>query len=284
MKLSANARYYVAPQSLFGLGVKKLREDSTDWSIQWKSLDKYLAQESEQIRLKCHFTEELQTHGKADLPRYESIKKAKKLHSDNCSKQTKIRQIFGPDSPYHPNQLVARKHLPAAGLCDQEIMYKLACKISDLQTLQKQKHLAMDPFDYLRWRIHLKFVKHRYVGPARNGSAAIKAIIRQLCEKQSETNRYHDHVMRKAARAAAWFEGRLGSYKDEKKAKLSCKPSLPYRPNHGRPLPLDSLKGEQEHVTRKDEVLAKRHARHKKFADRPFAYGGVNRFRQVKKK
>ena len=122
MKLSADALSYVAPQSLFGTKINKLSENSTDWGIHWLSLDKYLAQESEQIRLKCHFTEELQRHGKADLPRYESIKKAKKLHSDNCSKQSKIRQIFGPDSPYHPNQLVARKHLPAAGLCEQEIM------------------------------------------------------------------------------------------------------------------------------------------------------------------
>lgn len=284
IKLSADELCYVAPVSLFGTKTKKLSEDSTDWSIHWQSLDKYLAQESEQIRLKCHFTEELRTHGKTDLPRYESIKKAKKLHSDNCSKQSKIRQIFGADSPYHPNQLVARRHLPAAGLCEQEIMYKLACKISDLQTLQRRKKLAMDPFDFLRWRIHLKLAKHHFLEPARNGRMAIRAIIRQLCEKEHDRNKYHDPTMRKAARAAAWYEGRLGSYKDGKETKPSSKPRVPYRPNHGRPIPIQSLKVEQNSVRRKEEVLAKRRARLKEFADRPSAYCGVNKFRQSKKK
>lgn len=268
-KLSEDDLTYCKPGSLYGCQQKKLTEDGPSWNSQWFSLDKYLAGEAEQIRLKAEADKALSAPN--DPATHRRLKDKRKLHSDNCSKQTKIREIFGPSSPYHPNQLVSDKHLPPQGLCDQETMYKLACKVSDLDILKKRGKLSMDPFDFLRWRVHLKLQAHGCLAATANGSFVLKGVIRQLCEADSPRNRYHDPVMRKAALWAAKVQGCLAKYGTIKKTHSAR--MLTERP------PKTSFN--HKSFEQQSESLIARKAKRRELA-KPSFYHGVNSFRQTK--
>jgi hypothetical protein len=150
-QFNENQTVYISPPVLRGTPVKRITESSSYWQPDWLSLDKYLAAEANEIKLKEQTGRRVASQGITS--KTDPLKREHKLHMDNCSKHIKIREIFGPDSAYHPNQLVAKRHLPVAGLCEQEIMYKMACKVSDLQVLHKNGELAMDPFEFYRFQV-----------------------------------------------------------------------------------------------------------------------------------
>ncbi|KAH6603662.1 hypothetical protein Trco_008437 [Trichoderma cornu-damae] len=130
------------------------------------------------------------------------------------SKLVKINDIFGVRSMYHPNQIVAKSRLPRGGLCQKETMYRFACKISDLRHLYWTGQLAMDPFDFIRWRIILKAASSPgRMGP--NPRLFIRRLIKRLCDGPGGGNRrnpYHDPVMREAVLLSAEQRNHILSY------------------------------------------------------------------------
>lgn len=91
--------------------VAKISEDSPYWVAAWESLNAFLAKEGEEETLKQQY----RVRHNLD-PDNKLVQRRGKFHQDNMSKYHKIREIFGPDSDYHPNQLAAKHHLPRLGL------------------------------------------------------------------------------------------------------------------------------------------------------------------------
>ncbi|KAJ4321717.1 hypothetical protein N0V84_005150 [Fusarium piperis] len=216
--LSQDRATYIRPHCLRNTPVAKLTENSPYWRSTWDSLDEFLAQEDEEERLK----KETGARLKLD-PSNKSLATAHKLHQDNVSKHRRIADIFGPKTRYHPNQLVARHHLPDKGFCQKEIMYRLACKISDLRVLHERHELAMDPWDFIRWRISKKILSLiNFPGqPAPN----IRTIVYKICEDGgSNTNmkQYEDVLLRAAILRSAQYQNRIASFtKGSDKAKTN---------------------------------------------------------------
>lgn len=161
----------------------------------------------------------------------------KKLHTDNVSKQRKMREIFGPSNTtlfiphpgsettgrnvpkplYHPNQVVNKRLLPIQGIADnQEIMYKLACKVYDLMCLHDRGELAMDPWDFLRWRINEKLNELYPFWESKGARDHVKSVISKICDDPSKAGRYSDPLLRRAiVRSVTRIQGKENVYKPE---------------------------------------------------------------------
>lgn len=272
-KLTTDGTTYIKPASLRGVRVAKLTEDSDDWNPAWISLNRYLSREAEEEQLKADTRQRLQLD-----PSNRSLAKAAKLHQDNVSKHRKIRDIFGPQQQCHPNQVVSRRHLPAQGLCEQEIMYLLGCKMSDLQRLADVGKLAMEPWDFLRWRIGellLRRKKKSFPG----GNDDVKKVIHNIVSESSE-----DPLFRQIILYSARLGGRYYSFGPRKKdgeyrihgkgiiARLASRPAAPTR--RGNIETAQDLKRMEEFRRRRAEHRARL------AQNSSGGYQGVNAYRQ----
>ncbi|CEJ91802.1 hypothetical protein VHEMI07493 [[Torrubiella] hemipterigena] len=273
---------YLKPSTLRGTPTKKLVESSPEWDPSWASLDDYLKNEQKEQQAKTETREQLaytRLVGK-DL---NSLLKRHKRHQDNCSKHTKILEIFGPDTTYHPNQLVARQHLPREGLCDQEIMYKLACKVSNMQTLEKFGYLKMDPWDFIRWRVN-NLLTHELPHAAARGTTIIKTIVSRLGSHQETNSGFVDPYMRELVLFAARFEQRSNCYGSRRAKAVRDRPtvealyrfnSLPTKLFRSLPICTSVQKRKTARVIAKQSNAPKR-----KHLASGTGYTGVNNFRK----
>ncbi|KAG5932515.1 hypothetical protein E4U53_001296 [Claviceps sorghi] len=211
--LDSTHTYYVQPSSLRGVPVSRIDEQSSYWETAWDSLDDFLARESREKELKEKYLN-LKRQRPSDVP----ICKRAKIHQDNMSKHVKIREIFSDGSPYHPNQLVSKHHLPVEGLCQKEFMYRIACKVSDLKVLHKKGLLQMDPWDFLRWRVHLQISdKLNRIGQSARG--CVRSVIGKLFDHQDGSPA--DPIVREAILLSAHYQNRLASFKNHGKAEYT---------------------------------------------------------------
>lgn len=274
----------MAPDSLRGVPVERISETSSYWEQTWSSLDAFIAQEPEEKRLK-----EIYHARRLAEPGNQSIQSKAKLHQDNMSKHVKIREVFGANTPYHPNQLVAKKHIPSEGLCQKELMYRVACKISDLKVLNDQGVLAMDAWDFIRWRISRKLTE-KLDHPGLNGKNFVRTIIYKLCDEPKNDNTgYADPVMREAVLFSARYQNRIANFKtDGSKAcaprAKSTRPTKRTRQvNRVRRSRLrTNLSTEQADTARREEERqAERRERRAQLEAQSGSYQGVNAFRQM---
>ncbi|KAM0430951.1 hypothetical protein ACHAPT_005585 [Fusarium lateritium] len=218
--LSQDRTTYIAPHCLGDTPVAKLTESSPYWKDTWDSLDAYMAKEEEEERLKKETGQLL----KLD-PSNKAVAARHKLHQDNVSKHRRIRDIFGPRTTYHPNQLVSKHHLPSEGLCQKELMYRLACKISDLRVLHERHELAMDPWDFIRWRIAKKIGSFVNM-PGHSVKDNLRTIIYKICEdggSNPSTKQYEDVLLRVAILRSAGYQNRIGSFTAKNGSKTRAK-------------------------------------------------------------
>src|SRR5688572_14419234 len=102
-----NGVVFTNPRALRDVPLDRITEDHEYWQRSWKSLDQYNEGEKHQEEEKERYRIlEASITGAVSVEDGRKIKEKAKLHSDNVSKQRKIREIFGPSSPYHPNQVV----------------------------------------------------------------------------------------------------------------------------------------------------------------------------------
>ncbi|RSL60202.1 hypothetical protein CEP54_006902 [Fusarium duplospermum] len=281
--LSQDGNSYIRPQCLRDTPVAKLTENSPYWRSTWHSLDEYLAQEEEEERLKKETGERL----KLD-PTNKSVAAAHKLHQDNVSKHRRIRDIFGPNTRYHPNQLVAKHHLPDDGLCQKEIMYRLACKISDLRVLHEKNELAMDPFDFMRWRISKKILSF-IPFPGSSARDNIRTIVYKICEdcgSNPNMKQYEDVLLRSAILRSAGYQNRIASFTtkvDKAKPKASNSGNAHPRPrvaSGGRPR-VGSFSNVASNTSSRPTLPPPRVDKHR---PQPSAYMGINAWREQRRR
>ncbi|KAH6892393.1 hypothetical protein B0T10DRAFT_594106 [Thelonectria olida] len=261
---------YTGPKELVGVPVAKLNETDGYWSPRWLSLDDFLAREAEEERLKTESARRQKLE-----PENQLVAKIHKRHQDNCSKHRKIREIFGPTTNYHPNQLVNKGNLPAQGLCDMETMYKLACKITDLVVLQSRGELAMDPWDFLRWRIIKKAREIEQPMPYFG--------LKSICDDSGleSAEKYEDRLLRVAILRSAKYQGRLNAYAARKVTKPTSptEEGISSRNFGARPLPVSahaSVDWAARELEKAEERKLKRRAR---IQSQPSTYQGVNAYR-----
>lgn len=201
-ELNEDGTRYKKPPSLYNTPVAKITEDDDlYWNRHWLSLDSYLAKEDQEVDAKGKYHEM-----KLRDPGNKKVCEEAKRHQDNVSKHRKIREIFGGDEPRHPNQLVAKRYLPDLGLCEQEIMYHLGCKVSDFQYLHLQGLMGMEPWDFIRWRVG-KLMLEKLDHPRLGVNANVRGVISNIISRTSE-----DPLFRQAILYSAMLSNRRNSY------------------------------------------------------------------------
>lgn len=95
-------------------------------------------------------------------------------------------------------------------------MYKLACKITDLQCLRDRGNLLMDPFDFIRWRVIKKAASLLFMP---GDTLKTRSIVCKLGDDGSDAKGkiYEDSVMRQAALLSARERNLLNSYGPKKR-------------------------------------------------------------------
>lgn len=78
--------------------------------------------------------------------------------------------------------------MPPQGVCEKELLYKFALKISNLQDLFQKQKLGMDPYDFYRWVVckNLKSDLHNAMNHTRNG---LTGVIRSLGDDSAQSDR-----------------------------------------------------------------------------------------------
>ncbi|KAK4076709.1 uncharacterized protein Triagg1_4312 [Trichoderma aggressivum f. europaeum] len=227
-----------------------------------------------------------EAHKRIQLNPSNDALKAHKHLSDNSSKFKKIREIFGEGSKYHPNQLVAKRFLPPRGFCQKELMYRLVCKISDLQHLYNTGDLAMDPFDFIRWRI-IKKVGSLLANPWDNPKSFIRTVVYKLADDSEQTGAktYQDSVVRYAVLLSAAKRNHLGNYghKGKNRKKTLKQTTLPYAAAAPRPRVKISRDDIVDSRPEAAPAVARPVQRRARLAAGPPIYAGVNAYRAGQK-
>ncbi|KAK7427236.1 hypothetical protein QQZ08_006172 [Neonectria magnoliae] len=222
--VSKNGKTYIGPSALGGVPVDKIDETGPYWDQSWQSLEEFLAREPIEEELKENYHERLRR-----LPGDKVLAAKAKFHMDNVSKHRKVREIFGNGSPYHPNQLASKHHLPHGGLCHKEIMYRLACKVSDLRELHNRREL----------RIVRK--AQALVGASWESTRdVIKTVIYRICDDSGneQAQKYEDRLLRMAVLRSAQYRDKLANYGSKNVIKPSFstkKPSTRIQKTTSRP-------------------------------------------------
>ncbi|KAM0260165.1 hypothetical protein ACHAQJ_002930 [Trichoderma viride] len=276
-KLSPDGKTFLEPSLLRGTPVQRIDESHEYWERSWDSVDTVLARQEPEAKKK----QEAYARTQFD-PNNKALQEALKRYSDNSSKYKKIREIFGKDGKYHPNQIIGKRYLPPQGLCQKESMYRLACKITDLEYLHKTGVLAMDPFDFIRWRVMKKAVS-LLAKPGDNPKQFLRTIISKLGDDSGDpkAKAYQDSVMRQAVLLSAHMRNQLGNYGPKKKIGVAQPMLLPSRPRQtALPQRPKLLKNDVENLPETPLAPAIRVERQRaRPIARPPIYTGVNAYR-----
>jgi hypothetical protein len=272
-QLSDDGLTYKKPDTLLGVPVQRITEDSPYWNPGWLSLEVYLAKETEEEDLK----EEFRRRVALDVTNNKHLRHEAKRHQDNVSKHRKIRQIFKELSFPHPNQVVSKRYLPSQGLCDQETMYFLGCKVSDFQFLANRGLMDMEPWDFIRWRIGKVLADRIRLGLP--GKVEVKNIIHNIGGEKSE-----DPLFRQAVLLSARLQGRSNAYGPKKTVgsyKVTGKAKLSFGNGRSAALPRSHMNKE---ALREEAEKARRERKAARLAQQQqcTGYQGVNAYRKQK--
>ncbi|KAM0342969.1 hypothetical protein ACHAPU_008999 [Fusarium lateritium] len=269
-QLSPDGKTYIFPQCLNGTPIQKITEKCDYWKFGWNSLDTYLVQEEGEEESKA------EAHRRHKLDSSKRNRHILKTHTDNISKHRRIRDIFGPESVYHPNQLVSMHHLPHDGLCQKELMYRMACKIADLRVLREKGELAMDPWDFFRWRVSLR-LQSCLDFSAQSGRDFVKTIVYKLCEESgpySTSRKYEDPLLRQAIIRSAGYQNRVASF-----GKVGEQKKSEYKKTYNGYRVRPRIKVEPPLLLSNSEKAMARIERRQRKELQPPIYQGVNAYR-----
>lgn len=280
--ISANGKLYEGPDPMRGVPVDRIDDNSPYCPPGWASLESILSAEEEAQEKKKYYRGQAEKLGVSRTDKKHPLRAGEKRASDDCSKYAKIRDIFGEGSgKYHPNQIVSKNLLPPEGLCEKELLYKMALSISKLRDLHMKNKLAMDPYEFFRWVVcrNLKSSLRQILG--KNATSA-RAVISSM---GNEGTRAHgDEVFRTTV--LYWAQLTNNSNKFRANAAKTSRPR--------RKLP-DAREGTHVSIAQSGRDLARRlsqlemrrRRRHQKSRGAPPpppVYSGVNAMRAAQAK
>ncbi len=164
--------------------------------------------------------------------------------------------------------------MPAQGLCEKELLYKFALKISNLQELYLKKKLVMDPYEFYRWVIckSLRSDLHNALSNSRN---SLSGIIRSMGDDSDQADPVFRTIVLYWA-SLTGNENKFGKHKKTGSRSQAIAPKLSAAPREGSHT--SSRLGGRDLALRISRLEMRRRKRRDQ-TSRPQVYAGVNAHR-----
>ncbi|KZL76013.1 acyl-CoA thioesterase II [Colletotrichum tofieldiae] len=211
--ISDDGKTYVNPAMLRGVPIEPINEDGEYWEMTWIKFKDAIDED----RIEREYQQELHAwHQRAQegtpSEKDEDPEKGFKRYQRNLNQAKVIKKWFRPGNTVHPNQIMAKHHLPDTGLCIVHVLYKICNILGRLGALHERGELGMPPLYFLMWRMSVSL--------DRQPRTHMKTFWRVIID---EDHIAYDEVLRKAEIRGAQHVGEYNFYNRRWKKVVSPK-------------------------------------------------------------
>ncbi|KAL2873403.1 hypothetical protein SGCOL_011430 [Colletotrichum sp. CLE4] len=159
--ISADGKTYTNPPMLRGVPVAPISEIDAYWNPMWKKFAEAVDEEKVEREYQEYLLARHQRMLQGPLPASEDDPEQVFKKYQRSLRQAKVtKQWFNPGHTIHPNQLMAKEHLPETGLCDNYVLYKICNILSRINAMYERGELGMPPLHFLMWRMSVSLERY----------------------------------------------------------------------------------------------------------------------------
>ncbi|KZL83421.1 acyl- thioesterase ii [Colletotrichum incanum] len=211
--ISDDGKTYINPAMLRGVPIEPIDEDDGYWEMTWIKFKDAIDED----QIEREYQQELDAwrqRAREETPSAEDEDSEKefKRYQRNLNQAKVIKKWFRPGNTVHPNQIMAKHHLPDTGLCIVHVLYKICNILVRLSALHERGELGMPPLYFLMWRMSVSL--------DRQPRTHMKTFWRVIID---EDHIAYDEVLRKAEIRGAQHVGDYNFYNRRWKKVVSAK-------------------------------------------------------------
>ncbi|KAK1984538.1 hypothetical protein LZ30DRAFT_711122 [Colletotrichum cereale] len=211
--VSDDGKTYVNPAMLRGVPIDPINENEEYWETSWIKFNDAIDED----RVEREYQQELDAWHELSqqgipLAEDDDLEKGFRRYQRNLNQARVIKKWFRPGSTVHPNQIMAKHHLPDTGLCIAHVLYKICNILGRLSALHERGELGMPPLYFLMWRMSVSL--------DRQPRTHMRTFWRVIVE---EDHAAYDEVLRKAEIRGAQHVGDYNFYNRRWKKVVSAK-------------------------------------------------------------
>ncbi|OHW98529.1 hypothetical protein CSPAE12_02755 [Colletotrichum incanum] len=200
--ISDDGKTYINPAMLRGVPIEPIDEDDGYWEMTWIKFKDAIDED----QIEREYQQELDAwrqRAREETPSAEDEDSEKefKRYQRNLNQAKVIKKWFRPGNTVHPNQIMAKHHLPDTGLCIVHVLYKICNILVRLSALHERGELGMPPLYFLMWRMSVSL--------DRQPRTHMKTFWRVIID---EDHIAYDEVLRKAEIRGAQHVGDYNFY------------------------------------------------------------------------
>ncbi|KAK2062747.1 hypothetical protein LY76DRAFT_589110 [Colletotrichum caudatum] len=215
--ISDDGKTYVNPAMLQGVPIEPINEGDEYWETSWIKFNDAIDED----RVEREYQQELAAwhelvHQRNHLAEDRDLEKGFKRYQRHLNQARVIRKWFRPGSTVHPNQIMAKHHLPDTGLCIAHVLYKICNILGRLDALHERGELGMPPLHFLMWRMSVSL--------DRQPRTHMRTFWRVIVDADHVA---YDEVLRKAEIRGAQHVGDYNFYNRRWKKAVSAKDQRP---------------------------------------------------------
>ncbi|KAK2001418.1 hypothetical protein LX36DRAFT_350584 [Colletotrichum falcatum] len=219
--ISDDGKTYVNPVMLRGVPIQPISESDEYWETTWTKFNDAI----DENRVQREYQQELDTRHEltqqgTPLAEDQDLDKVFKRYQRKLNQARVVRKWFRPGSTVHPNQIMAKHHLPDTGLCIAHVLYKVCNILGRLNALHERGELGMPPLYFLMWRMSVSL--------DRQPRTHMKTFWRVITDQDHVA---YDEVLRKAEIRGAQHVGDYNFYNRRWKRAVSAKGQAPNATN-----------------------------------------------------
>ncbi|KAK1634927.1 hypothetical protein BDP81DRAFT_396152 [Colletotrichum phormii] len=159
--ISEDGKTYTNPPMLRGVPVAPISETDSYWNPMWKKFAEAVNEEKVEREYQEYLLARHQRMLEGPLPASEDEPEQVFKRYQRSMRQAKVtKQWFNPGHTIHPNQLMAKEHLPETGLCDNYVLYKICNILSRINAMYERGELGMPPLHFLMWRMSVSLERY----------------------------------------------------------------------------------------------------------------------------
>ncbi|KAI3549969.1 hypothetical protein CSPX01_02144 [Colletotrichum filicis] len=152
--ISEDGKTYLNPPMLRGVPVAPISETGSYWNPLWKKFAEAVNEEKVERDYQEYLLIRHQRMLQGPIPASEDDPEHVFKRYQRSLRQAKVTtQWFNPGHTIHPNQLMAKEHLPETGICDNYVLYKICNILSRVNAMYERGELGMPPIHFLMWRM-----------------------------------------------------------------------------------------------------------------------------------